>query len=398
MKLGNLVYATMIACAFASCSSNDEEGTTTPTVASTGTCTLSIGVSTGSTSATKAVYTGTDDFTATGKITNEDQIYNLTLVVFDESGNIVGRSSVTRSNPRTATDSLSISGLSAGKVQFLVLANVQANTDLTGLSSVFDAKTVALPTDGFVGNQIPMYSGLIKDVTLNAGNNYYGFYNRHTASGETEINQGKPVELVRNVARVDLAAVKLDVSSTYSAGTASFTMTDVVMNHVAQKGTFIGTSLPSDNTFTTYDAAPSFYKETATDATATQDASTGTASTLTKVPHAYFYVLPNTNSTVENNATTMVVKGTFSMKNGVNKTTNVTENVEPKVGYYPIVVGVSGTVSGGTTPTIAKNHIYKITLTVAGPGKSSVDGGERANFFVNCKVADWVTVSQAVVI
>ena len=76
-----------------------------------------------------------------------------------------------------------------------------------------------------------MSSGISPKFTLAEGENYYGYSN---TTGGHSIESGKPLGLIRNVARVELSAldldmtkVKVDGSQKYKSGTIKFVPKDV---------------------------------------------------------------------------------------------------------------------------------------------------------------------------
>ena len=80
-----------------------------------------------------------------------------------------------------------------------------------------------------------MSSGISPKFTLAEGENYYGYSN---TTGGHSIESGKPLGLIRNVARVELNAldldmtkVKVDGSQKYKSGTIKFVPKDVFVLH-----------------------------------------------------------------------------------------------------------------------------------------------------------------------
>ena len=392
------MYATMIACAFASCSKDDEVingGNTTK-----GDANLTIEMTTAGPS-TKATLTDEKLATTpfTGKLDNEDYVKTLTLVVFDASGNYLADATANISDQ--TKKEVSISSLPTGAIQFMLFANMS----LANISSL-TATTIykqAIPVADYAGNiaknGLPMTSA-INTATLVSGNNYYGYTDQEKGTG-AYLSIGTPVSLVRNVARVDLASLNLDMSkSNYSAGTASFTFENVFIANASDATTLAnanGVNKYTGESFGTETDVLSYYNEAlATATTLTQNIANATATAI-NAPHAYFYVLANSLQTkVEKGGTILVVKGKFKLENGVKG--NVTENLAETEGYYPVYVGVDGLGTTTAAEGTVKNHVYNINITIAGQGKSTPIGDEKANFFVKATVDDWAYLTQSSVI
>ena len=99
-----------------------------------------------------------------------------------------------------------------------------------------------------------MSSGISPVFTLAEGENYYGYSN---ATGGNSIESGKPLGLIRNVARVELSALSLDMtqvkvnnSQKYKSGTIKFVPKDVFVLHGRKKANVADQSI--SNTAVSY--------------------------------------------------------------------------------------------------------------------------------------------------
>lgn len=393
MKLRNFMYATMIACAFASCSKDDVVGPDGPDTAK-GDASLTIGVS--ALKSTKALIA--DGETIGEGIESEDNIKSLTLVVFNSNGAYLA--SASSANSSTVT----VSGLNPQTIKFMVLANMDiATTTLQGLTSTtIMNQAVVLPATGFTKDSeqgLPMSSALVEkdgqnDIVLVSGNNYYG-YAAGQANAAKEMSTGDALDLVRNVSRVDLMGVNLHMKmSDYSSGKASFKFTDVKIKNAA-KNAIIGGASSANTEFVTGGADATYYIQSDATLAAKEQTDFTSSAVPVEAPNAYFYVLANGQTT----PTQLVVGGNFTLTDGVNKETGVTESFSG-AGLYPITIGITNTGADNTgsalTTGLVNNNIYRITLYVAGPGES--EGGKKAKFFVNTEVKEWDTVDQGAII
>lgn len=399
MKLKNFMFATMIACAFASCSEDDaviDNGTGPVTK---GDVNFTIQVDASNLAKTKAALPSAGYDPATNlTLTGEDAIKNITLVVFNSTGAYLAHATSSTAD----TKELSVEGLNPGAIQFMVLANMTiADNTIKGFSaaSIKEHGIVVNKDKAFdVTEGLPMSSALTT-TTLVSGDNFYGYTTDEITAkgGGTQLSATK-LNLVRNVARVEIEDVKLDMAkSDYSSGSATFQFTGVRIDSTANKAKIGGV-----------DASASYVSYSATDYSYLGDFSTSIAAVtqtnfssltaaITANPiKAYYYVLAKTQKGVEK-PTTLVVEGKFSLSGAKKATTgDQVYNLATTEGIYPVVIGVSG-LAAADQFNIVNNKVYRITLLVAGPGRTT-NGDERAKFFVNCKVADWTSVSQSAII
>lgn len=385
MKLRNLMYATMIACAFASCSKDEviDNGPDQPDAK--GDAALTIVVNAEKTG-TKALKPEKSELT----LENETTIKTLTLVVFNSNGAYLGHG--TSDNEKVA-----VTGLQPQAIKFMVFANMNiANISTLTATDIFSKALPLDATKGFVAaDGLPMASSLI-DVTLVSGNNYYGYEESEMTDpaekGKFEV--GKPLSLSRNVARVDLEAVKLDMArSDYASGTATFQYLGASIKNAADNaytsGLVDATAGHVSGTTETY----SFYQDMVTNPADATSQTDFTLTTATDVPaeKAYYYVLANTQQGEGATPTELIVKGKFSLTNAKKTGSDATYTLAERESVYPIVIGVTGM---KTPVNIEKNKVYQITLLVAGPGKFEGGEGDPANFYVKTTVAKWEEVQQ----
>ena len=234
MKLRNLLFGTMIACVFAACSNEDDpipsvDPTPTPEA---GTADLTIVVK----NLTKSTQTkaGEDENAKEG----EAKIYNLFVALYNEDGTFLQVSDLTANEDEEVTDSnneIQFKGLKAGaSYRALAFANVPKDA-LTATANSFELTSAYYVFSGEGANGLPMSSGISPKFTLAEGENYYGYSN---TTGGHSIESGKPLGLIRNVARVELNAldldmtkVKVDGSQKYKSGTIKFVPKDVFVLH-----------------------------------------------------------------------------------------------------------------------------------------------------------------------
>ena len=168
----------------------------------------------------------------------EAKIYNLFVALYNEDGTFLQVSDLTANEDEEVTDSkneIQFKGLKAGaSYRALAFANVPKDA-LTATANSFELTSAYYVFSGEGANGLPMSSGISPKFTLAEGENYYGYSN---TTGGHSIESGKPLGLIRNVARVELNAldldmtkVKVDGSQKYKSGTIKFVPKDVFVLH-----------------------------------------------------------------------------------------------------------------------------------------------------------------------
>lgn len=386
MKLRNLMYATMIACAFASCSKDDVKTPGDGTDAGLGDANFSIAVSLTNDGTTKA----DDDANA---ISGEATINDIQVAIYDEDTFLASATS-----SASVKNKASFRGLPAGTFTCVVLANMPAGTIDNITPAVLKAKTLTIPADadGFVSTSIPMYAE--ESITLTAGD-----------------NEEKLVSVIRNVARIQVSAIKMDMSkSDYSEGTAQFALKNISLDNVAATS-FITGDVDSQGGYV-YGMAGyvqgaqslAYYLKTISNTSFTVKQENFTKQTTavsmpglmsdTSVPTYYFYAFPNANT---DNKTVLTISGEYSATNCVLADGTGTVNTPATVSYYPVTIGLTGENQEGGSATVEKNMVYDIQLSIAGAGfdKPGPTPGKKANFTIVATAAKWAgIVKQAPVI
>ena len=453
MKLRNLLFGTMIACAFAACS-NEDDPIVGPDQPQTGenNATLTISVKNVARNLTKAVAEGT-------QTENEAKITDLTVALYDaETGALVASSSDIATEDATAdNDEVQFAGLTEkAKLRAIAFANM-GEISLTGTTiNNFVSPVYTMPTAGFSEDYLPMSSGLSDLFTLQAGKNYYG-YNKTREEG-VNILVAEPLYLIRNVARIDFKGLSLDMTKAtkdvYVAGTATIVPECVFIMHGRTKSNAAdmgnGDSWWSTASNTVWGNVSATYAANATDyasgyrgdfvnddamftnmrgsiiegykaslpATAlVQDiASEGAASaSITTAPKFYVFENPQVKAAREMNgadnfkpedlATEIVVKGTYKLENAKKAGSDAVYNYAEKAAYWPIKIAVPNEMAAGTADylndgKIHRNIIYSIDATLAGRGYDdpTVPPTDFVELFVKTKVLDWGSANQSSVV
>ncbi|MCL3850513.1 fimbrial protein [Parabacteroides sp. GYB001] len=415
MKLRNLLYATMVACAFASCSNDDDPiDNGGGNEVTTGDATLEVKVATPA--LTKA---GEADKTIT----------SLSVLVFDASTSKLEAIGTDDAGKAGVGSSVIAEGITAGAKKVFVLANAKEkveafvaglkNDNATTLTAFFaTTKDYANEVDG----TLSMNSG-VYDVNIQAGiTNYLGYtedqvagYNGHYLSQAA----GNAVKLYRNVAKVVLNKIQITADATKYKN-ATLDVEDVFILHankttklVGANGDSWGTTVPDSYNYLN-GASNGLYSDTwvkyMTDKTdkKVQNYLTGSNyensidfgwnltqninSSSAWEPKAYSYVYENTSKDIY---TLLVVKGKFKYGDVQN----------PESRYYSVAIGkdgvagidnesfeydvpssFDGTRTGKLSGTV-RNLQYNVDLKVAGPGYTTPFGPKAEDdTFLDVKV------------
>lgn len=424
MKLRNLLYATMIACAFASCSNDDDPidnggGNETPNA-----------------EAALEVKVATPALTKAGE--TDKTISSLAVLVFDVKTGLLESKGVNEAG-KTGDIATSVVAekITAGAKQVLVLANVANKVSgYTVATKYTDVLADFKDFDEEVDGTLSMNSG-VYNVDIQAGvTNYLGYteteannYNGHYLSQAA----GKTVKLYRNVAKIVLSKVQVTADETKYKN-AELDIENVFILHankttklVGADGASWGTTMPAslnylngaeNNMYTNTWVAYMKDKEkvqnylTSTDLYGYKDifssglAKTGLTVEGTKTPWEpteknAFYAYENTSKDIY---TLLVVKGKF--KYG--------DVQAPESRYYSVAIGKDGIPGIGEDGTYSapsgfdgsrsslsgtvRNLQYNVELKVAGPGYTTPFGPKAEDdtyLDVKVEVVGFGTINQS---
>ena len=421
MKLRNLMYATMIACAFASCSNDDVPTPDNGNPDAEGGTSLTV------------KFDKAADTKAAGDITS------LSMLVFDADGKleVVGTKATTPA-VEEGSDAVAHAVLTAGVKEVALIANYTVSADLKGktktevfavLNKTFDSE---LEADAALTMNSKIYTGV---VVAAEKKNVFGFATAPSGyvnvEGLTGTDLTSPVKLYRNVAKVVLNKISARVTTNqdkpkYSDPQLELKEIFILQGH--KKTNLMGENWGQYATTNVDDEWYSAYAHTdewtekddlytlVENPTVPEDTPswikttiTGTVTTLNAYETANsFYVYENTDL---DNRTLLVVKGDFSYK--ISDTGRKTESNR----YYTIALGkdfdvatsdgnvaselltLRGVTAGdnGKYNGLYRNLQYNLTLTVTGPGyQTPGGGGDPTTLDVQCVVVPFGQVNQDV--
>lgn len=297
----------------------------------------------------------------------------------------------------------------AGNRTLVVLANVPASMDLVGKTKTeLKQMTYDLAGDAETHGKLLMTSEF-KDITLKAGNNYYG-YDNSVGTPEEQISVENPLQIKRVHAAIAFEGVKVQFKPEYKDFSVKFD-DGMVLALIAKKNSMIfGSSL--------YNAANQDYlygasvpHGTLTPANYTEAAWLKTAINQVDIKDSGmkkgFYVLENASTA---HPTILCLKGTLVQKDGSDLTPEQMAKAfaagwivseQDATTYYPVIINATSnhySYNGGDgqRDKIVRNTKYNVMLTITGPGtnKPEVKPDEKANLDVLCEIVDWVIITQ----
>lgn len=390
MKLKNFMFATMIACAFASCSEDDAIIDNGPDQA-TGSFTINV--------ATPDVITKAAAFQSKDELKINDftvHVYRVggtadnktyTWVAKASQANFISSTEALLQDGTKASQ-LTVEGLPLGETYVCYgYANLGEKAPSADNTDFGATAVVKIPDAGFVATSLPMVG--VSDAKV-----------------FTTTDREYTVTLNRTVSRVDIVGLNLDADAgtNFKADKASFKLTDISINGVTTKvnhgdanaitaiadastwGWMPINTAPWNNAV----AANGFFHnsyvgevvenaKSATDATAIVWNKNVSASV--DAPAASYYILPNPATA---NKVNIALQGEFGYTQG----TNV---VAPVASTYAITLADQGTLEA--KGVLENNKLYRVDITVAGPGSLG-----KAALLVNATVADYELKTQTVVV
>ena len=430
----------MIACAFASCSNDDDP--------------IDNGGDKGNTDATLSVKYEAPIITKSGNTTGEDNtIASLNVYVFNGTGENATLEATGTLTAGTDSESKNIA-VKAGDKSVVVVANATPS-NITTLGSLYNATKEFGDTEK--NGTISMNSRTYVVSVIAGETNYLGYKKTEAAGGNYlvpteatggDLNEGA-VKLYRNVAKINLEKITVNTSgATNKYSNAKFYPTDVFVLHANKMTKIVGGAAPwasteftgegqawlggpSNDDYTEWkgivdewlkkDEGNKVKKNYVNPYAGGFDA--WTKSISVKFPQNgigekstwpeqttgqqevtsvdYFYAYENTNANLN---TLLVVKGKFVYGEDVDAS-KFPER------YYSVSVGHDGMGAAVTPPTggsarseesgVLRNLQYNIALTIQGPGWETPfgpDGGENTALDVKVQVVDFSYVSQNVTI
>lgn len=229
MKLQNLIYATMVACAFSACSNDDDPNISDPVLEMDATLTVAFS-SVGNNGSTLKSLTKADD-------NQYNDIGNIGIAVFNagamsnmQEGALIGYAEQDNS---TGADTTACVSVKSGQVKVLVVAN--PTVDMFKSYNTYAGYLTAI-SDASIDENNLLMSSKVYDITVAKGRNTIAnsattvFGNDN--AGNTILNEN--IKVYRNVARIEVPKIILNPRSGFGKESqyAKFTLKSIYVSNV----------------------------------------------------------------------------------------------------------------------------------------------------------------------
>lgn len=395
MKLQNLIYATMVACAFSACSNDDDPNIPDPALELDATFTTAFSAVGNSGSSLKSV-TKADDLNNVSKIG---------LAVFDAtSGNLTGY--LERNNGDKADTTACIAAKS-GSVKVLVIANPITGmfNGITTLDGFLDKTSSAE-----INTESLLMTSKVYNLTLKVGRNVMvkdlassAFNGKAT---QDQVVEFANIKVYRNVARIEVPSITVKPRDGFGKGKgATFTLKKVFVANVCSEVRVGGlngvsglfgaeqdwcsvVSKTSSLKLASETESDGVYSKKFNEAIIYTNEENGVKKTI---DDTQFFVYDNASATVigapESKATLLVLKGDYSY---------ITDAGEIKVidHYWTVAINnsLTDTADKDFLPHcgVLRNVKYVMNVTITGSGQETIDpNSDAASLTANVEVVPW---------
>lgn len=393
MKLQNLLYATMVACAFSACSNDDDPNIPDPALELD--ATLTVGFSAiGANNAPSTFSTPETRSNAEGS-----EVGTVGMAIFKESGELINykEQSVTGS----AIDSTACIAVKSGNVKVLVVVNPSTDA-FAGLNDIEGFKA-AVTNNVELASDKPIMASAVVDVEVKKGRNVLASEGSISSfpNVENSITAKGNIKVFRNIANIQLKSIAVKAREDFKNATLKVKKV-YVMNY--RNGVmYFGAATPWCPVVNSAAAiVPNKSGSVSTDKythvfTSSVDVADGASTEASALKPANFFVYDNSSATkLASNVTTLVIEGDFiyTAGNGAtiteeNKTWPVPlNNVAPQAGTdnvdYQNLTSHCG---------VLRNVQYIVNATITGPGSDDPETpSDAASLTANIDVVQWGTV------
>lgn len=405
MKLQNLLYATMVACAFSACSNDDDPNIPDPVQELDATLTTAFAPVGNSGSSLKSTTKAPDDAFGT--------VSKIGLAVFDNGamGSAMTPGTLLSYVEKTnESDTTACIAAKSGDVKVLVVANPTTNM-FQGVSTL-DGFLDKISSEAIDTNNLLM-SSKVYELTLKPGRNVMvkDLTNSVFKSNTTQdqIVGSENIKVYRNVARVEVPSITVNPREGFGKGKgATFTLSKVFVANVRPSVRVAG----KKDVTGLFGAATAWSSVVNTESTLTAGKTTETDDAYSEaiakeivyantdvngkketIAGAQFFVYDNASNgviaTPKDNATLLVLKGTYSYTTDAG-TTATSENA-----YWTVAINNSTPVGGGDKDFpahcgVLRNVKYVMNVTITGPGSGTIDPESNASTLTsNIEVVSW---------
>lgn len=401
MKLQNLIYATMVACAFSACSNDDDPNIPDPALELDATLTVAFS-SVGNNGSTLKSLTKADD-------NQYNNIGKIGIAVFNTGamspsmadGALIAYAERDNSNTADTTACISVK---SGGIKVLVVAN--PTVDMFRSYKDYDGYLTAI-SDASIDENDLLMSSKVYDIIVAKGRNTIA-YNASTVfgddnAGNTILNEN--IKVYRNVARVEVPKITLNPRSGFGKESqyAKFTLKSIYVSNVRSGVSVFGKAndfwCPVVNGTSSLIEGDDIYANQGTYAkyiklfTSDNEIDYSNAPAEKKLTDARIFVYDNSSiSTItepKDDATLLVIRGDYEYR-----AVGGGEVIKSTDAYWTTVINNTDPVSGDAGfPShcgVLRNVKYLLNVTITGPGSGTEDPeSSAASLTSKIEVVPW---------
>lgn len=402
MKLQNLLYATMVACAFSACSNDDDPNIPDPVQELDATLTVAFSAVGNNGSSLKSQTKAAEDnqFATVNKIgiaVFNDGAMNGTMV----DGGLISYQERTRAS--VDADTTACISAKSGNVKILVVANPIENmfkdkTDYDGFLSAISNATI--------NPESLLMSSAVKTTALLKGRNTIATNAADVfPSNEGNLAGSENIKVYRNVARIEVPKITVNPREGFGKdNTAKFTLEAIYVSKVRSGVKVFGDASPwckvvnddADliNGEVIYadeqDTYPNYIKKFSTGNVVNYTGSGATVLSLSPEDTRLFVYDNSSNEAInKDKATRLVIRGTYEYTTDGGATSK-SENAYWTTTINNVTAQDDGTGNFGAHCGVLRNVKYLVNVTITGPGSPSEDpDGNAASLTAEIEVVPW---------
>lgn len=411
MKLQNLIYATMVACAFSACSNDDDPNIPDPAQELDATLTVAfnaVGSNGGGLRSLQTKAEGDSQFNKIGKIG---------IAVFNTGAmdGIIGTDGLisysVREKASNDIDTTACISAKSGSVKVLVVANP---TDDMFTGKVDYAGFLAAISTASIDKESLLMSSAARTVTLAKGRNTIAanastvFKTATDGDNSGNVASTENIKVYRNVARIEVPQITVEPREGFGKGkTAKFTLSAIYASKVRSSVMVFGaasdwcqvvntkaTLTDGETIYQDKNSAYPNYIKTFTDNNVVNYGGESSGYLKFDADKTMLFVYDNSSTTTisKDNATRLVIRGTYEY------TTDGGATAKSENAYWTTIIN-NDTPQGGegfaAHNGVLRNVKYLVNVKITGPGSTSEDpDGNAASLTANIQVVNWGVVEH----
>lgn len=402
MKLQNLLYATMVACAFSACSNDDDPNIPDPAQELDATLTVAF----------NAVGNNGSSLKSFSKADTPDNqfadVKKIGIAVFNDgamNGVIADGELISyqeRTKAESDKDTTACISAKSGNVKVLVVAN--PTTDMFKDKKDYDGFLSAI-SDADINPESLLMSSASLDLTLKQGRNTVAAKAEEVFEADNTgyVAEAKNIKVYRNVARIEVPKITVNPRNGFGKDhTAKFTLKAIYVSKVRSSVKVFGNATPwcyvvnsnaslidGDAIYDAEDGAyPNYIKKFTTGNVVDYGGQNdGVLKLDADATRLFVYDNSSDNVIKKEEATRLVIRGTYEY------TTDGGVTTKSEDAYWTTMINNASAYDSDVFTKhcgVLRNVKYLVNVTITGPGSSSEDtDSNAASLTTNIEVVPW---------